>query len=294
MSVAAAEARSGRLNREGRMFVVRFWGVRGSIPVPGPGTVRIGGNTSCIEIRAGSELLIFDAGTGLRRLGAELMNQLPIVARMFFTHVHWDHIQGFPFFVPAFLKGNRFDLFGARKLSNTLAETLSGQMNFPNFPVSLSEMAARMNFHDLHEGETVACGDAVITNTQLNHPGGVFAYRVDFGGHAVVVATDTEHYSCLDKKLVNLAEGADVLIYDAQYTPDEYQGNGESLPRTGWGHSTWEEGVKVAQAARVRQLVLFHHDPDHDDDAVRQIETLAREVFPKTTAAYEGLALQLD
>lgn len=276
------------------MFTVRFWGVRGSVPVPGPPTVEIGGNTSCIEIRAGSEILIFDAGTGLRALGCQLMTELPVVARMFFTHVHWDHIQGFPFFSPAFVKGNRFDLFGARKLSNTLAETLAGQMNFPNFPVSLMEMAARMNFHDLHEGEAVACGDAVITNAQLNHPGGVFAYRVDFAGHAVVLATDTEHYSCIDHKLVNLAEGADLLVYDSMYTPEQYAGAGDLPPKTGWGHSTWEEGVKVAEAARVRQLVLFHHDPEHDDKTIRAMESAARSVFPRSMAAFEGLSLQLD
>ncbi len=275
------------------MFFIRFWGVRGSIPVPGPKTVNIGGNTSCIEVRAGSEILIFDAGTGIRALGNTLMRELPIVARMFFTHVHWDHIQGFPFFAPAFIKGNRFDLFGGRKISATLAETLAGQMNFPNFPVSLAEMAAQMNFHDLHEGEAVACGDAVISNKQLNHPGGIFAYRVDFAGHSVVLATDTEHYSCTDRKLTELAEGADVLIYDAMYTPDEYAGSAESMPRTGWGHSTWQEGVKVAREARVKKLVLFHHDPDHDDAAVREIEARARQVFPDSIAAYEGLALQL-
>jgi phosphoribosyl 1,2-cyclic phosphodiesterase len=275
------------------MFFVRFWGVRGSIPVPGPSTAQIGGNTSCIEIRAGSEILIFDAGTGLRGLGNILLRELPVVARMFFTHLHWDHIQGFPFFGPAFVKGNRFDLFGARKITSTLAETLAGQMNFPNFPVSLAEMAAQMNFHDLREGEAVACGDAVISNTQLNHPGGVFAYRVDFGGHSVVVATDIEHYSCLDQKLLALAEGADVLVYDAMYTPDEYAGANDTAPRTGWGHSTYEEGVKIARAARVRKLVLFHHDPDHDDATVRRIEATARQSFSETVAAYEGLTIAL-
>jgi phosphoribosyl 1,2-cyclic phosphodiesterase len=275
------------------MFFVRFWGVRGSIPVPGPSTAQIGGNTSCIEVRAGSEILIFDAGTGLRGLGNLLLRELPVVARMFFTHLHWDHIQGFPFFGPAFVKGNRFDLFGARKITSTLAETLAGQMNFPNFPVSLNEMAAQMNFHDLREGEAVACGEAVISNTQLNHPGGVFAYRVDFGGHSVVLATDIEHYSCLDQKLLALADGADVLVYDAMYTPDEYSGANDMLPRTGWGHSTYAEGIKIARAARVRKLVLFHHDPDHDDGTVRRIEATARQSFSEAVAAYEGLTIAL-
>lgn len=275
------------------MFSIRFWGVRGSVPVPGRSTAEIGGNTSCIEVRAGAEILIFDAGTGIRQLGNLMMRELPVVARMFFTHVHWDHIQGFPFFLPAFIKGNRFDLFGARKISNTLAETLSGQMNYPNFPVSLGEMGAQMNFHDLHEGEAVACGDAVISSTQLNHPGGVFGYRVDFGGHSVVIATDTEHYSCPDQKLVNLAEGSDVLVYDAMYTPEEYEGANDLPARTGWGHSTYVEGAKVARAARVRKLVLFHHDPDRDDAGVRAIEARARQLFPETLAAAEGLVLQL-
>ena len=189
------------------MFLVRFWGVRGSIPVPGPTTVEVGGNTTCVEVRAGSEIIIFDAGTGLRELGCELMAELPVSVKLFFTHVHWDHIQGFPFFAPAFGKGNRFDLYGGRKVTASLSEILSGQMEFPNFPVSLDAMGSRMHFHDLHEGEIVSAGGATVTNTNLNHPGGVIAYRVDYQGHSVVFATDTEHYSCLDEKLVNLARG---------------------------------------------------------------------------------------
>ncbi len=275
------------------MFYIKFWGARGSIPVPGPSTVKYGGNTSCIEVRAGAEILIFDAGTGLRLLGNKLLLEMPIVARMFFTHLHWDHIQGFPFFAPAFIKGNRFDLFGAKKLFRTLAETLEGQMNYPTFPVSLEDMASTINFHDLREKEAVACGDAVISNTQLNHPGGIYAYRVDFGGHAVVIATDTEHYSCLDQKLVSLAESADILIYDTMYTPEDYEGSLEVPSKTGWGHSTWREGVKIAKAAGVRKLILFHHNPDYDDEMIQSTETEARREFNETVAAYEGLTLQL-
>jgi phosphoribosyl 1,2-cyclic phosphodiesterase len=276
------------------MFSVRFWGVRGSIPVPGPSTLKYGGNTPCIEIRAGNEIIIIDAGSGLRGLGAQLLTETPVVARMFFTHFHWDHIQGFPFFAPAFLKGNRFDLFGACKLTSTLSETLAGQMSYPTFPVSLAEMGAQMNFHDLHEGETVACGDAVITNAQLFHPDGVFGYRIEFGGHAVVVATDTEHYAVADQKLLNLADGADVLIYDSMYTPEEYAGGPDSVARTGWGHSTWVEGVKIAREARIRQLILFHHDPDHDDAMVDHIEATAQAEFSETMAAREGMTILIS
>lgn len=275
------------------MFSARFWGVRGSIPVPGASTVKYGGNTPCIEIRAGKEILIFDGGSGLRALGNALLDEMPLVVRMFFTHFHWDHIQGFPFFTPAFIKGNRLDLFGSNKLSGTLAETLVGQMNYPNFPVSLNDMAAQIKFHDLREGEAVACGDAVISNAQLNHPGGSFGYRVDFGGHSVVIATDTEHYSCLNTKLVELCDGADLLIYDAMYTPQEYAGENGAGAKTGWGHSTWEEGVKVAKEARVRKLALFHHDPDHDDAAIDAIEAAAKRAFSNTVAAREGMTLEV-
>ena len=275
------------------MFFVRFWGVRGSIPVPGPTTATVGGNTTCVEVRAGSDILIFDAGSGIRKLGNALMKEQPVTARMFFTHVHWDHIQGFPFFLPAFANGNHFDLYGALKISNTLPDILSGQMNYPNFPVSLAEMGSEMEFHDLHEGETVRCGEAAVVNTRLQHPGGVYAYRVDYDGHALVFATDTEHAAQPDKKLVKLARDADVLIYDAMYTPEEYRGEG-GLPKTGWGHSTWEEGVKVARAANVKKLVLFHHDPEHDDDMVAAIEANTQAVFPNSVAAREGLKLVLS
>ena len=146
------------------MFLVRFWGVRGSIPVPGPSTAEIGGNTTCVEVRVGSEIIIFDAGTGLRELGCELMSELPVSVKMFFTHVHWDHIQGFPFFGPAFIQGNRFDLYGGNKVTHSLSEVLSGQMEFPNFPVSLEAMGSRMHFHDLSEGEP---GDASTNKTNI-------------------------------------------------------------------------------------------------------------------------------
>jgi phosphoribosyl 1,2-cyclic phosphodiesterase len=277
---------------------VTFWGVRGSIPTPGPQTVEIGGNTSCVEVRAGKSILIFDGGTGLRQLGKTLVKEMPFTAHLFFSHVHWDHIQGFPFFDPAFVAGNSIHLYGGNNVSRTLEETLAGQMDHPSFPVHLSQMGATMTFHNLYEGqvlEIVEGGERVKVSTGAgNHPNGVWAYRAEHGGKSVVYATDTEHYAVVDPKLTKLAAGADVLIYDAQYTPEEYAGTaGSGGPKTGWGHSTFVEAAKLAKAAGVKQLVLFHHDPMQSDAAVRDKERRAREIFPNTVAAQEGLTIEL-
>ncbi len=272
---------------------ITFWGVRGSIPSPGPPTVEIGGNTSCVELRAGKAILIFDGGTGLRLLGKKLLKEMPLTAHMFFSHVHWDHIQGFPFFEPAFVKGNEFHLYGGNNVSRTLEETLQGQMDHPNFPVDLGAMGAHMTFRDLPEGETIELADGLgssvrVTNARGNHPQGVFAFRVEHAGKAVVYATDTEHYEGhLDENLVRLARGADLFIYDAQYTPEEYGA------RRGWGHSTFEEGVKLAKQAGVKRLVLFHHDPTQNDAAVREKEKRARALFADVVAAQEGLTIDV-
>jgi phosphoribosyl 1,2-cyclic phosphodiesterase len=279
---------------------ITFWGVRGSIPTPGPNTVEIGGNTSCVEVRAGKAILVFDGGTGLRLLGKTLLKELPITAHLFFSHVHWDHIQGFPFFDPAFIPGNTIHLYGGNNVSRTLEETLAGQMDHPSFPVHLSQMGARMTFHDLFEGQVVEVdsGDKsetikVKTGTG-NHPNGVWAYRVEFGGKSVVYATDTEHYAIVDPKLCKLAHNADVLIYDSQYTPEEYAGTaGTGGPKAGWGHSTFEEGVKLAKACGAKKLVLYHHDPMQNDQAVREKEKRARAIYENCMAAYEGLTLEV-
>jgi len=270
---------------------ITFWGVRGSIPAPGPSTVEIGGNTSCVEVRAGKAILIFDGGTGLRMLGKKLLKETPITAHMFFSHVHWDHIQGFPFFEPAFVKGNEFHLYGGNNVSRTLAETLEGQMDQPNFPVDLGAMGAKVSFRDVPEGEAVEIDDGSggkvrVTNARGNHPQGVFAFRVEHKGKVVVYATDTEHYDGrLDDKLAALAKGADIFIYDAQYTPEEYSA------KKGWGHSTFEEGVKLAKHSGVKRLVLFHHDPTQNDAAVHEKEKRAKALFPNVLAAYEGIVL---
>ena len=278
---------------------ITFWGVRGSIPTPGPNTVQIGGNTSCVEVRAGNSILIFDGGTGLRLLGKKLLSEMPLTAHMFFSHVHWDHIQGFPFFEPAFVAGNEFHLYGGNNVSRTLEETLAGQMDHPNFPVHLGTMAARMSFHDLVEGKALEINDGLVGRVGVrcargNHPQGVLAFRVELGDKAMVYATDTEHYEGrIDDKLVELSRDAEVLIYDAQYTPEEYVGTSGGASKRGWGHSTFEEGAKLAKRAGVQRLVLFHHDPMQSDAAVRDKESRARALFPDALAAHEGLTLEV-
>ena len=274
-------------------LTVRFWGVRGSVPAPGAHTAGVGGNTSCVELRAGDETIVFDAGTGLRGLGEKMLaSGRPVDASILFSHVHWDHIQGFPFFTPLFRRDTRLSLHGL-PTSGSLEAALSKQMVTPSFPVQLGAVPAELAYHDFAPGRPFEVGSAVVRAARLNHPDGVIAYRVEIGGRAIVFATDTEHYhDRVDDDLVALAEGADLLIYDAQYTPEEYSGV-VGFSRVGWGHSTWAEGVRVARAAGDGQLVLFHHDPGHDDGAVASIEYSARAVLPGTVAAREGMEIHL-
>lgn len=275
------------------LFTIQFWGVRGSIACPGPETVRYGGNTPCIEMRVGSERLIFDGGTGLRVLGQSMLSQMPVKAHMFFTHSHWDHIQGVPFFVPAFAPGNCFHIYGTRSPDGkTIQQRLTEQMHHPNFPVPFQLMKADFKFHDLKVGEVVNIGDVTIENAQLNHPGEALGYRINWRGKSAAYITDTEHFpDRLDPNVLKLVDQADVMIYDATYTDEEYHSKATS--KVGWGHSTWQEAVKVAKAANVKKLVIFHHDPLHNDDFLDRVGEAAAQQFPNTFMAREGLSLQL-
>ncbi|MGD2181500.1 MBL fold metallo-hydrolase [Lusitaniella coriacea] len=275
-------------------FKVNFWGVRGSIPCPGATTVRYGGNTPCVEMQVGGERLIFDGGTGLRLLGQSLLSQMPIEARIFFTHSHWDHIQGFPFFTPAFIPGNCFHLYGAVSPNGaTIKQRHNDQMLHPNFPVPLQIMQADLKFYDLKIGETIAVNqDVSIETAKLNHPGEAVGYRVNWRGISVAYVTDTEHFpGKLDPNVLQLATKADVLIIDAAYTDEEYYS--ETSPKVGWGHSTWQEAVKMAKAAKVKQLVIFHHDPMHNDDFLDRLAEEVKEAFPNSILAQEGKSLEL-
>ncbi|HAC65056.1 MAG TPA: MBL fold metallo-hydrolase [Cyanothece sp. UBA12306] len=274
-------------------FHIKFWGVRGSIPCPGTETVRYGGNTSCVEMQVGEERLIFDGGTGLRVLGQSMLSETPITAHLFFSHSHWDHIQGFPFFTPAFVAGNSFHIYGLPAPNgSTMQQRLHDQMLHPNFPVPLQIMQSNLQFYDIQAGEIITIGDVRVETGKLNHPGEALGYRVSFRDKTAVYVTDTEHFpDRLDENVLKLVREADVLIIDATYTDEEYYNPQSS--KVGWGHSTWQEGIKIAQAAKVKQLVLFHHDPAHDDTFLDQIKEEAISVFPDTLLAREGLMITL-
>jgi phosphoribosyl 1,2-cyclic phosphodiesterase len=269
-------------------LAVKFWGVRGSIACPSPEHVVYGGNTSCLEIIAGDERIIMDAGTGIRNLGQEFIKDGVRKGTLLLTHSHWDHINGFPFFGPAFMNNSRFTiaaghLYNAGGIENVLAS----QMANPTFPVPLEALQAALTFEDFKAGESWALdGGVKIITAPLNHPNGATGYRVEIGGKAICYVTDTEHViGKPDQTILKLIEGADIVIYDCTYTDTEFKA------KIGWGHSTWQEGVRLCKMAGVRQLAIFHHDPDHNDDFMRVLETDARKEWSGTVVAREQMIL---
>jgi phosphoribosyl 1,2-cyclic phosphodiesterase len=242
-------------------------------------------------MRVGGKRLIFDGGTGLRVLGKHLLKHSPLEAYLFFSHSHWDHIQGFPFFEPAFVKGNCFHIYGAIAPNGaTMKQRLSDQMLHPNFPVPIQVMQSSLKFYDLFPGDVLTIGDITIETGTLNHPNTAMGYRITWKDRTVVYATDTEHYlERLDENLLHLARNANILIYDACYTDEEY--HDPKKPKKGWGHSTWQEAVKIARAAGVRKAVIFHHDPNHTDDFLDDVEAQVQSVFPNSLLAREGMIL---
>jgi phosphoribosyl 1,2-cyclic phosphodiesterase len=279
------------MSRIENQFTVHFWGVRGSIPCPGPHTVRYGGNTSCVEMQVGNKRLIFDGGTGLHVLGQSLLPKMPIEAYIFFTHSHWDHMQGFPFFTPGFVRGNSFHIYGAiAPDGSTIEQRLNDQMLHPNFPVPLQIMQANLHFYDIIPGEKIFISDITVETAPLNHPGEAVGYRVNWCDSVAVYITDTEHFhDRLDENVLWLARNADILIYDSTYTDEEYYC--PTSPKIGWGHSTWQEAVKIAKAANVKTLVIFHHDPAHDDEFLDRVGEEAAKKFPRAIMAREGMVL---
>jgi phosphoribosyl 1,2-cyclic phosphodiesterase len=271
---------------------IRFWGVRGSIPVSGEGFNRVGGSTSCVELSCEGERLILDGGTGLRALGAHLATSPPVRATLLFSHTHWDHIQGVPFFGPAYDPRSKLTFLGAGNRRRSLRESLDAQMRPPHFPVTLADFNAELEWGAVMPGEPIVVGPFTILPAEMSHPNGVLSYRIEAGGRAVVYATDVEHGDSLDHSLIALAEGADLLIHDAQYTASEYAGQA-GPPRRGWGHSSWDQAVDIGVSAGVSRVALFHHDPNRLDGAVGEIEAQATDRFRGSFAAREGLQVSL-
>ena len=291
---------------------VKFWGVRGSYPTPGAETVKYGGNTASVEIRAGERTIILDAGTGIIPLGRELARTKRAgEILLLLSHLHHDHTQGFPFFVPAYIPNTKLHIYGPDGTHESLKGVLERNQSSETFPVGLRDMASSKDIQAVRESQIVVWdGDGVRAaesgipvgeeavviriHKSYAHPGGVYVYRITWRGKSVVYATDTEGYVGTDKRLVKFAKDADVLIHDAQYLDEHYWGQLEGFPSTqGFGHSTVTMASEVAASARTGQLVLFHHDPAYTDDMLAGMERTAKSLFTDSVAAYEGLEIDL-
>ena len=292
---------------------IRFWGVRGSYPTPGVGTVKYGGNTPSVEICAGGRTLILDAGTGIIPLGRELARTKRAgELLLLLSHLHHDHTQGFPFFVPAYMPNAKLHIYGPDGTHESMKNVLERNQSSETFPLGLRDMASSKDIRAVRESSEIIVWDeagvrvaessvglddealVVRIHKSYAHPGGVFVYRITWRGKSVVYATDTEGYVGTDKRLVKFAKDADMLIHDAQYLDEHYWGQLDVLPATqGFGHSTVTMACEVAAAAHAGQLVLFHHDPAYADDVLAGMERTAKGLFADSVAAYEGLEVVL-
>ena len=271
-------------------FVVKFWGVRGSVACPGPKFVKYGGNTSCVEINLGERRILLDGGTGLRNAARNFMNDQSREIYLLFTHTHWDHINGFPFFLPAYNRDWTVHIkAGHMKHAGGIRSVLSNQMATPMFPIPIEALKAELTYEDFEAGEDFELYPGVNVRTApLNHPNGATAYRIEHEGRACVYVTDTEHVPGEpDQNILGIIEGADLVIYDSTYTEREWP------EKIGWGHSTWEEGMRLCRAAGVKRLAIFHHDPDHDDAFMDALEAEATAAWPGNMVAREGMVLDI-
>lgn len=302
-------------------FSVRFWGVRGSYPTPGPSTLRYGGNTPCVEVSVNGYTIILDAGSGIIPLGRDLMRRSketrqPVEAVILFSHLHHDHTQGFPFFAPVFVPTTRLHLLGPDFMNSSPKMALDTIMTPPHFPIRLADLNAWLSFSTLREPDLLLIGESVggvalcsasdedahddpdLVKVRIlrsyAHPNGILHYRIDWHGKSIVYATDTEGYVNGDQRLSKFARFTNLLIHDAQYTDEHYLGLTPGLPNTqGYGHSTIQIACQAARSAQAEQLVLFHHAPEYDDDALDRIGESVRKVLPATILAREGLQVDL-
>ena len=268
---------------------VKFYGVRGSIPVCGREFERYGGNTTCLRIYREdiNRIVIIDAGTGIRNLGKEIINKRlnQHVINILFTHFHWDHIQGFPFFAPAYNRNQKIGILvmGKERKIKNLKEIFSMQMQKEYFPVELDAMGAQFEFLTYGDKETFYGANVTAIPQYHKYIGGSYGFRIDDKATSLVFCTDVEHINGLDENIINLARGADLLIHDGQYNAVEY------IKHKGWGHSSWEQAAEVAIQAKVKKLIITHHDPDHTDDFLDSMEKECKKIFPDSLFAKEGM-----
>ncbi|MEM7300957.1 MAG: MBL fold metallo-hydrolase [Pseudomonadota bacterium] len=265
-------------------ITVRFWGTRGAVASSEPECTHFGGNTSCVEMLCDDHVLIFDAGTGIRRLGESLLKRGISKYHLFFTHCHYDHISGFPFFKPLYMPTTDIDIWsGHLKPPKCTRSMIADFMVQPFFPIGPEVLQAKVAYMDFRPGDTIdSLKNVTIKTTLLNHDQGAVAYRVEFNGKAVCYVTDTTHViGAPDQNIVNLIRGSDLVIYDATYTDDEFDTYKD------YGHSTWQEGIRLCQAAEVDTMALFHHCPGRSDEQLKEIERQAQALLPKAFAAYE-------
>jgi phosphoribosyl 1,2-cyclic phosphodiesterase len=271
---------------------IKFWGVRGSIACSSPEHVRYGGNTSCIEVVAGEHRFVLDAGTGIRQLGQTFARDGVRDIDLLLTHTHWDHINGFPFFGPAYDPSRTIRIRAGHllKMGTNIRGVLAQQMHSPMFPVPLEAMRAKISFEDFHAGDEFDLYPGVkIRTAPLNHPNGATGYRIEHGGRVAVYITDTEHVPGQDDaNVLKLIAGADLVIYDSTYTESEFPN------RIGWGHSTWNEGMRLCRLAGAKKLAIFHHDPDHNDDFMDRLADEAKRAWSGAFVSREGMEVDLD
>lgn len=291
---------------------IKFWGVRGSYPTPGTGTVKFGGNTACVEVQVGNRTIILDAGTGIIPLGRELARTKRAgELLLLLSHLHHDHTQGFPFFVPAYIPNAKLHIYGPDGTHESMKNVLERNQSSETFPVGLRDMSSTKDIQAVRESQVIVWDEAGVRvaesaiglsdeavviriHKSYAHPGGVYVYRITWHGKSVVYATDTEGYVGTDRKLVQFAKDADVLIHDAQYLEEHYWGQLVGFPSTqGFGHSTVTMACEVARASEAGQLILFHHDPAYSDAMVAGMDASAKAQFGEAQAAHEGLEIVL-
>lgn len=285
---------------EMRPLNLTIWGARGSRPIPGPGTLKYGGNTSCLTLSHGDRCVILDAGTGICDLAKRLEHRGEALDMdILITHTHWDHIMGIPFFTPLYKKKNTFRIHGVKSGNVSFKDQVSAIMVDPHFPVRFDQLASRYELIEFEGGKTFTLyqgspSEMVVKTLNNNHPNGGVSYRVEVDGRSICYVTD---YECSDyshfELLAKFIEGCDLFVFDANYTDDEYYGRTGEGSKVGWGHSTWQMAVALAKTAGVGRCCLFHHNTDRTDDMVDAIEAEAAQIFDRTFAAREGMVIEL-